>query len=814
MYLENLSSQPDPVGNKIFLSWNYPEGTDITGVYIRRKTRSYPVSIDDGEIVAVETDATSYIDTGLKGNTVYYYSFFPYVDDPANIIIDRHNRTHAMATMPMEYSRYMYELLPSIYHRYDKTFPGVAHQVEEADREKGQLQRFIDIIGGQLDLLHSHAKALEYFHAVQKVDGSILPLLAQWIGWKLDLKQELDIQRNEVSNAPDVYKSVGIIPVIQHTVKRISDWESLSKEFVHNVFLTNRPERLNFWSLLRDASGVWSTEQQLFSLDYAFDGRPSFTEDNNQVRWLFYHTQRNDQWEIWYKTSPTYSLSLRLLDQLSVGVVADSIKLALQEFDIYLAADSVVTQDADLWHIDDASNSESYLVEQGTDVLSVYHLSADPVLFSPSKPLIRSQSINKYSSSGMEGSTLWLFWSEYDSEIDTWKIHYRHHINGAWLETDYLQNDNSPFRNAGVVDTSASRYKPSCVVDREANLWLFWLEKSAGRWQMKYNKRTGGNWGANAITLPLESRGQFRVDSYPGILMSAVDTGPQIYVFWSRNVASGVSDQTRWQINFQVKTDLILDESNWHGVYTHEKDPGDDDYHDREPIAVINSTNDIELFWTSNQSGNWSIWSRILTSVDTTTDTVTWGESQQVTPGFYSNRDALPLSLSDNRLLLLSRSNKSPHYTSESYQAMSNLDQRYAGCTTQHVRNVAKWELTGEFEDFVTYTYDAGTDGVRDDRDRYARDTVGIYLNPDTMDEEIIEKEIERLKPVVKEFMPITDRAVYIPKYDLHTDRVYTYGLPPSPDSRFIVSIYQDEFTSVMSEAVLGPGEDFVDTLT
>ena len=37
--------------------------------------------------------------------------------------------------------------------------------------------------------------------------------------------------------------------MVEATVKRIIGWESRTKEFAHNVFLSNRPERLNAFNM-------------------------------------------------------------------------------------------------------------------------------------------------------------------------------------------------------------------------------------------------------------------------------------------------------------------------------------------------------------------------------------------------------------------------------------------------------------------------------------------------------------------------------------------------------------------------------------
>lgn len=814
IHLENIAAITDPKGNGILLSWINPEDMGVTGVHIRRRTKTHSLSLDDGEEVVVGDDQQSAIDTGLKGDTVYYYSLFPYQGNPSDIVIDRHNRTSALAVSPMGYSEYMYNLLPTIYHRYDKIIPSEPDKVDIADLQKGQLRRYLDIIGGQLDVMHGYAKAAKNFQDIPQIDGDILPLLAKWIGWKLDLKRELEGQRNEIRNAPTLFKTIGIIPTVQHTVKRISGWESKTKEFVHNVFFSNRPERLNLWQLLRKNTGEWSKAPTLFSLDYAFEGRPSFVTDNHQVRWLFYHTQRNGVWEIWYKTTPSFELNLSVLEHLLVYDADDkkAVQLAFQQANINLDEGSTVSQLGNLWKIDDSTNSKSYLVTPGKTKLIVFKLSEDEKLYSPSKPLISSNNINKYPSTTLHSDSLWLFWSEYDTEQNIWHIHYRIRTDGSWSNIDPT-DDTNPFRTADVIDNTTPRYKPNAVVDRDGDLWLFWLERSHQGWQMKYNKRTGGSWGSTALTLSAGSVGQFRIDADPYVLMANLNTGPQIYVFWARNVPTGATNQSRWHIDLQVKTDLTFDDLNWHGVYTLPKDPADEGYHDREPMAVINSAGGIEFFCSSNLEGNWAVWWRTLTSIDTGDNTVDWGIAERITQSVHSSRDPLPITLSDGRVLLLVRSNESIKRSSKTYEAMETLDARFAGSTTQHVRNLPKRILRRKYEDFETYTFDTGQQGKRNDQNWYARDTVGLYLETDTMDNDRIHAEVERLRPVVTEFMPMTDRAVYITRSDIHAEHIYTYGQPPSAESRYIVSTYNDEFTSVLEESVLAPNEDFTDSL-
>ena len=112
--------------------------------------------------------------------------------------------------------------------------------------------------------------------------------------------------------------------------------------------------------------------------------------------------------------------------------------------------------------------------------------------------------------------------------------------------------------------------------------------------------------------------------------------------------------------------------------------------------------------------------------------------------------------------LLAYRSNESLAYTSGVFGATQTLDARYAGATTADTRNTAKLALRGKFDDFLTYTYDAGQSGVRTNDDRIARDTIGLYLTPDISDPAQIKAMISRLANVLADFMPITERAVFI----------------------------------------------------
>ena len=699
---------------------------------VTRRWDTHPTSPDDGVLVEEGKGLTSAVDENLKGETVYYYTLFPCKeDDLPEYQFDRHNRVAAMATSRYDIAGRMYNLLPGIYHRYDTRLPPEKFQgrMLEEDRETGQLRRFLDLPGSQLDWLYSFARAMLDLYNLDKVDGHLLPLLAEWIGWQTDYRLEIAAQRNEIRNAPYVYKTIGLIPTVEATVKRLIGWESRTKEFVHNVFLSNSPERLNIWACQRSGAGEWSKPVEPLSLDFAYEGRPTAVCDGNGTCWLFYHTCKKR-----YDT-----------DKNKWGITRD------------------------VWY-------KTYGEEQ---------------VWTPSRPLTNRICIDKHPAAVMQGETLWVFWGAYDEKDQMWRINYRTRTGGEWSAIENFH------------DADIERKKPWALVDNTGGLWLFWMEREGNRWQLKYNRHNGTVWELDpAVSFPLDAGEDPIVENDLFVLFNPTDLNQSIWVFWARKEPTGDPDQTRWTVAYRVKQGINPNASDWSEIRTLPKDPPNADYHDREPAAVVNRDGNIELFLSSNQDGSWSVWRNTLDIV-----THTWETAEQITNNPHSQRTPLPLSIDDNTLLIY-RSNESLKYVSTIYGATETLDSRYAGCTTVDTRNVAKIAMRGQFEDFQTYTYDAGQNGERTDQDWYARDTVGIYLTPDTEDQTLILRNQKLIENVLKQFLPIQVRAVFIIEPAVYKEMLYTYDFPQVPRQL----ITEQFFDSTIPEVYSGLVDDYQDT--
>jgi hypothetical protein len=691
MRLEQIRATAHPAGHRIDLDWINPDPAGYPGVRVVRREGTHPVTPDDGVVVAEGEGLARATDTGLRAGTVYYYSLFPSPAGVPDYRIDRGNRAAAMATGPHDLAGQMYELLPAIYHRYDTSPPpAVPAGMTAADRERGQLRRFLDLPGGQLDQLYSLIRALPDLAHLDRVDGRLLPLLGRWIGWKTDHRLEYAGQRSELRQAPALYRTIGLIPTVEATVKRISGWESRTKEYVQNVFLTGQPERLGLRLRRRAGAGPWAEEPFPAAQHVAPAGRPAAVLEADGTVRLVFQTLRTGGGQIWQKTH----------------------------------------QDGPGW--------------------------------APSEPLARTGAAASDPTIVEQGAVLWVFWAVFDEAVGAGWLEYRTRESGVWSAVDR------------VPGTGPRPCRPWAVVDDAGLLWLFWVERDERRPRLRYSRHAAGVWGA-PIDFPLDAGADPRVEAEAFVLFHPTAApARRFWVFWARQEPAAAPDQTRWTLAYRTRAVTAPDDTGWSAVEVLSALPPA--FHDREPAASVAPGGNVELFFSSTRDGSWSLWTRML---DLATET--WSAPQAVTGGPHSQRDPLPLR-AGTETWLFHRANEPRTYRSQVYGATETVDRRDAGSTTAHTANAGKLALRGGFDDFTTYTYDTGPAGGRGDEDRIARDTIGLFVAPGTLDPAAIAAGIARVRQVLGEFMPLTDRAVFVAEPAVHTEHVYAYERPGTPD--------------------------------
>jgi phage tail-like protein len=660
MRLTGITAVAHPDGNRIDLSWTNPAPAQDPSVRVVRRVGSHPEDPDDGVVVAEGTGLTSASDTGLQGETVYYYTLFPFHGSPQVYDLDPHNRTSAMAIASYDFAGLLYASLPAVYRRYDAA--------------TGQLRRFLDLPGGELNRLYSLNRAALAFTDLDRVDDRLLPLLGDWIGWPTNFGLPVRAQRTEIRSAPSIYQTLGAAPNLDATVARITSWANRTKEFVHNVARTNQPERLNLWYALRGASST-VTDPALASVNFAYDGRPAAVREADGSTLFFYHTKRRHGWDVWAK-------------RFAGGA----------------------------WQ--------------------------------PSGPVVDRTGIDKHPSAAITGDRLWLFWQGYDPDQPApdriWRIWFTVRTGGVFAAP------------AVFGDPATERRMPTAVADDAGGLWLFWLESINGTWEVRYNRHDGTAWQlADPQTLPPDAGQPPRVEDDLFVLVRPGTATKRLWLFWARHEPGGPPGQTRWSVVYRIKQGLDPTAADWSPIRALPK-TGTGGYYDRQPAGLVVAGGNLDVYVSSTQNGGWTVVRNALAA-----GPLTWGAPQQVVAGPYARRGPLAVDTPAGTLLMF-RSNQSLTYASASFGATRILDDRYAGTTTVDTGWTAKLALRGTYEDFQTYTYDAGHDGKRTNDDRIARDTVGLYLTPGSNDPAEIKDTLSRLAGELPGFLPVTTRAVFI----------------------------------------------------
>lgn len=513
---------------------------------------------------------SSIVDQNLRGEIVHYYTLFPFKDNPPDFHFDRHNRTAALATTNYNMAGQMYELLPGIYHRYDAA-PTKGGKEKQTDFSRGLLRCFLKLPGSQLDLIRSYASASLDLYNLEKTDGRLLPLLGQWIGWETDHNLEIEKQRNEIRNAPAIYETLGIIPTAEAFIKRITGWESRTKEYVHNIFLTNRPERLNLWMCESDGRGTWKDNEEVFSFDFAYEGRPSAVKDGEGVIWLFYHTYKNNRWDLWFKIrrngeewTASQPFERRRVDDRSPTV-------AVQNGIVWVFWEAY-NVDQQVWHI-------NYRTKQEGEWSKIQIL-----------PDSSKERRSPWAVTDDQGG-LWLFWLESDHGVC--KLKYNRHDGNKW-------NLNFPADFPAGVDqypgTGSEPFILSHPTAANQRIWVFWNQKILNKklnkthWAIAYRVKRStdpnqADWGPVA-TLPGSDADD--KDYHDRGLAAIVDKNGNIEAFWGSNRAGGWAI---WQSKLNPAT----------GKWTAAAQVVNSPFTCRDPM-VISDNDRLQLIYRSNRS--------------------------------------------------------------------------------------------------------------------------------------------------------------------------------------------------------------------
>lgn len=936
MQVRNFKAESNPRGGRIDLSWFNPDATEfpaLKGIRILRREFTEPAIRIEGATIKIESpsveiyddsqakpgNAGRLSDIGLKGDTVYYYAAFAY--GPGTQISPLAIAA-ALATTPYQTADELYRNLPALYQRLDTIVPPDAPELDPADKDKGQLRRLIEMFGLQMDLLRSYAGGTRDFSEVDRIDGALLRLLADWIGWQTDSTLPLAKQRYEIKYAPHYYRTTGIAANLRATINRLTTWDAQIKEFAHNIFVTNAPEQLFIQETeRREANWPAKPLVKLVTLDVAYEGRASIARETDDRSLLVYHTRQSssktdavaEQWHICYKLFdqagwlPARRLSFdgdinkypsavqtrdgnvwvfwssfeakgaqrvpRIkLQIISAGRPArppqlrgavsgpfsfsdgDEFKITIQDgvieinrtvvfhsehFQDLTKATSVETAallDRELPGVDvtvevgaivitsSASGAKATLTLPTSAVATKLGLTgaatgSDPsraqltgrggpfelskgdqmvirVDDNPAKIVTFAQA--KLSAAEAAAAINSVLPGVASDKAGSLRLSSPNTGRSSFIAIDVDGSTAAPKIGFGAPlpqgSSPADDSQPAGFEDNSGNIWLFWSSRRADNpsespaWRIWYNRfdTATARWGeAKRLTTGIDCEPAIAFDRANG----AAGQG-KIWVCWSRQKSDG-----RWNIFYRTATKIdfgALTNADWREF---ELSPIPSDYDRKEPAPVLIASENVELYFSANRNDGWQVWLNPLTPSPAAAD-------QRITSNQFTCR--APVALKTNQgVRLLFRSNESQVYNSPSYPASQTIDARYAGSTTVDVRNAAKIGVRGNAQDVLRYTYDTG----RADDDWYARDTVGIYLTPDTDDEKLILRKQSTIAGVVKSFLPIQVRPVFIIQ-QVYPELVYTYSQADAKEPRFIG---EETVDTILSEVYSGFSDTFRD---
>jgi phage tail-like protein len=324
--------------------------------------------------------------------------------------------------------------------------------------------------------------------------------------------------------------------------------------------------------------------------------------------------------------------------------------------------------------------------------------------------------------------------------------------------------------------------EPVAFEDPSGNLWLFWASRRDGGWRIWYDRlAAGAGWSAPKplTSSPLPER-------EPSALFDS-QGGGRIWVAWSRRKPNGL-----WTIFVGGNTTLDFNAQASGGWPETELTAPAATFDNREPALALTAPGSLELFFSSNRFDGWNIWSRPVTAT-------TQGADTAATSGQFSRRGAAPLQTADGRMLLWFRNNETIEYTSALYPTGQTIDSRYAGSTAADTRNQAKLSLRNDLDGIQHYTYETPlADADAESKRLYSRDTIALYLTPDTQDEQLIDRSRTVIANVLKSFLPAQTRTVILIDQAFE-EFVYTYDAPAGATPQFIG---EEVIDTVLSEVV------------
>lgn len=246
------------------------------------------------------------------------------------------------------------------------------------------------------------------------------------------------------------------------------------------------------------ATASWENDLQL-TTSASMDFIPFALEDRSGNVWVFWVSLRSGNYDIWYKyytrSTATWSNDTQLTTDSSHDLACFVLEDNIGDLWVFLASSR--SGNYDIWYKRYARSTATW----GNDTQ------------------LTTDSGDDYQCFALKGSdgNIWVFWHSYRG--GNYNIFCRQYLStkATWSSETQLTFDSGYDQN------------PFASEDKDGNIWVFWQSNRTGSWAIWYRRymRVTGEWGSD-IQLTTDAA----IDSPP---FSLTDNAGDIWIFWSTN---------------------------------------------------------------------------------------------------------------------------------------------------------------------------------------------------------------------------------------------------------------------------------------
>jgi hypothetical protein len=218
LLVRNPIAEAGAEGPQILVRWDLPTSTGFDRFEVYRKRGSYPAKPGDGLLV-FSGRSTYFSDTLLASNVIYYYTIFT-VDTSGVYYWDDTTRQKSLSYRTGRSFDVLWDSITSSQTFFDyanrrylsestDVVTGAKFNMGGTEVGLGQLERFIKLIGLELDLAWALIDHLSQLWDVDKCDIDFLGYFAELVGLTPEYALQHDQRRSRVKNVVNVYKYKG-----------------------------------------------------------------------------------------------------------------------------------------------------------------------------------------------------------------------------------------------------------------------------------------------------------------------------------------------------------------------------------------------------------------------------------------------------------------------------------------------------------------------------------------------------------------------------------------------------------------------------